>query len=91
MLKAYNCLEYEEVPDPQIVPDEVLLCVEACGICGDDVHGIDGSTGCRIPPIIMSHEAAGVIAQIGAAVSEWKIGDPVIFDITLHGDGGLRL
>jgi hypothetical protein len=32
MLKAYNCLEYEEVPDPQIAPDEVLLCVKACGI-----------------------------------------------------------
>jgi Zn-dependent alcohol dehydrogenase len=39
----------------------------------------------------MGHEAAGVIAQIGAAVSEWKIGDPVIFDITLLGAEGLRL
>jgi L-iditol 2-dehydrogenase len=84
ILKAYNCLEYEEVPDPQVAPDEVLLRVKACGICGSDVHGIDGSTGRRIPPIIMGHEAAGIIAQVGAAVPEWKVGDRVTFDITLH-------
>ena len=84
ILKSYNCLEYEEVPDPQVAPDEVLLRVKACGICGSDVHGIGGSTGRRIPPIIMGHEAAGVIAYVGAAAPEWKVGDRVTFDITLH-------
>jgi L-iditol 2-dehydrogenase len=84
ILKAYNCLEYAEFPDPQIAPDEILLRVKACGICGSDVHGIDGSTGRRIPPIIMGYEAAGVIAQVGALVPEWKVGDRVTFDITLH-------
>ena len=84
ILKAYNCLEYEEVPEPQIASDEVLVRVKACGICGSDVHGMDGSTGRRIPPIIMGHEAAGIIARVGDAVPDWQVGDRVTFDITLH-------
>ncbi len=38
---------------------KVLIRVRACGICGGDVHGFDGSTGRRIPPLVMGHEAAG--------------------------------
>jgi L-iditol 2-dehydrogenase len=80
VLKQYNHLVYEEVPEPDIAPDEVLIQVKACGICGSDVHGVDGSTGRRIPPIIMGHEASGVIAEVGANVSGWQIGDRVTFD-----------
>ncbi|HWC59560.1 MAG TPA: galactitol-1-phosphate 5-dehydrogenase, partial [Verrucomicrobiae bacterium] len=53
------------------------------GICGSDVHGMDGSSGRRIPPIVMGHEAAGMIAEIGSAVSAWKKGDRVTFDSTV--------
>jgi L-iditol 2-dehydrogenase len=48
------------------------------------VHGFDGSTGRRIPPLIMGHEAAGEIAEVGAAESGWKLGDRVTFDSTIH-------
>ena len=65
VLTAYNHFEYRDVPEPKFGPDEVLVEVKACGICGSDVHGMDGSTGRRLPPIIMGHEAAGVIAQVG--------------------------
>lgn len=54
--------------------------VKACGICGSDVHGIDGSTGRRIPPINMGYEAAGVIAGVGPGVTGWQPGDRVTFD-----------
>jgi L-iditol 2-dehydrogenase len=47
------------------------------------VHGMDGSSGRRIPPIVMGHEAAGVIAEIGSAVTGWKKGDRVTFDSTV--------
>jgi L-iditol 2-dehydrogenase len=69
---------------PEPAADEVLLKVEACGICGSDVHGFDGSSGRRIPPIIMGHEAAGVIVKVGADVTEWQVGDRVTFDSTLY-------
>jgi len=84
VLENYNELVYKDVPDPVIKKDEVLVKVMACGICGSDVHGMDGSTGRRIPPVIMGHEASGVIAQTGSEVSIWKIGDRVTFDSTVY-------
>ncbi len=66
-LVAYNHLEYiEDAPVPEIGEDEVLVAVKAVGICGSDIHGIDGSTGRRIPPVIMGHEAAGDIVKVGS-------------------------
>jgi len=84
VLKEYNHLVYENVPEPQLGPNDVLIRVKACAICGSDVHGIDGSTGRRIPPIIMGHEAAGVISQTGANAGDWKEGDCVTFDSTVY-------
>ena len=81
-LIEYEKFEYKEVPVPEIAPNEVLVRVAACGICGSDVHGMDGSSGRRIPPIIMGHEASGTITKLGDAVdsSRWKEGDRVTFD-----------
>jgi L-iditol 2-dehydrogenase len=84
VLKQYKEFALEEVPDPKPGPGEVLVAVKACGICGSDVHGMDGSTGRRRPPIIMGHEAAGVIAAIGAGVAGWSPGDRVTFDSTVY-------
>lgn len=84
MLEAYNELRYSDFPQPVPGPDEVLIEVRACGICGSDVHGVDGSTGRRQPPVIMGHEAAGVIAAVGDGVSNWSPGDRVTFDSTVY-------
>lgn len=84
VLEKYNEFIYKEVKDPEISEDEVLVEVKACGICGSDVHGMDGSTGRRIPPLIMGHEAAGIIVKTGINVSEWEIGDRVTFDSTIY-------
>jgi L-iditol 2-dehydrogenase len=83
VLKEYRRFAFEEFAVPALQPDEVLVRVRACGICGSDVHGMDGSSGRRIPPIIMGHEAAGEIAETGAAVVNWKRGDRVTFDSTV--------
>ncbi|MBN1642378.1 MAG: galactitol-1-phosphate 5-dehydrogenase [Anaerolineae bacterium] len=84
VLEAYNELVYRDVPVPEIGADEVLVQVKACGICGSDVHGLDGSTGRRIPPIIMGHEAAGIIVAVGSEVEGWTVGDRVTFDSTVY-------
>jgi len=84
VLKEYKLLAYEDVPVPVPAADEVLVAVKACGICGSDVHGLDGSTGRRRPPIIMGHEAAGVITARGSAVTEWQTGEAVTFDSTIY-------
>jgi len=84
VLKDYKRFAYEEVPTPTPAADEVLVAVKACGICGSDVHGMDGSTGRRRPPIIMGHEASGVIADVGKDVTSWKTGERVTFDSTIY-------
>lgn len=82
-LTQYRQLQLVDIPVPQPASDEVLIQVAACGICGSDVHGYDGSTGRRIPPLVMGHEAAGVIAAVGEEVHNCAIGDRVTFDATL--------
>ena len=80
LLTEYKKLELTDIPVPQIGPEEVLIRVRACGICGSDVHGFDGSTGRRIPPVVMGHEASGVIEKIGSSVKNLAAGDRVAFD-----------
>ena len=74
---------YVDVPDPAVGDEDVLVAVRACGICGSDVHGYDGTSGRRTPPLIMGHEAAGVVVRVGSDVSDWQPGDRVTFESTL--------
>jgi L-iditol 2-dehydrogenase len=84
ILKNYKELELVGMPRPEVGPDDVLVRVKACGICGSDVHGFDGSTGRRIPPLVMGHEAAGVVAETGANIRGLCEGDRVTFDSTVY-------
>ena len=83
LLNEYRKLQMADIAVPEPAPDEVLIRVAACGICGSDVHGYDGSTGRRIPPLVMGHEASGVIAAVGAAAGESIAGERVTFDSTI--------
>ena len=84
VLEKYNSFAYKDVEDPEIDPGEVLVAVKACGICGSDVHGMDGSSGRRKPPIVMGHEAAGLITEVGADVEGWRPGQRITFDSTIY-------
>ncbi len=84
VLKEYNKLIYTDFPKPEPEPNEVRVRIKSCGICGSDVHGMDGSTGRRIPPLIMGHEASGIIEQLGPNVQNWSVGDRVTFDSTIY-------
>lgn len=84
LLSQYRHLEITDVAVPEPRADEVLIRVAACGICGSDVHGYDGSSGRRIPPIVMGHEAAGTVAAVGNAVSGLTQDARVTFDSTVY-------
>jgi len=83
VLSEYKRLDLREVPEPAVGDHDVLVRVRACGICGSDVHGYDGSSGRRIPPAVMGHEAAGVVAAVGPCVTAMAVGDRVTFDSTV--------
>ncbi len=84
VLEKYMQFAIKDVPAPELSDDDVLVRVKAVGICGSDVHGMDGSTGRRLPPVIMGHEASGVVEKTGKAVKNWKPGDRVTFDSTIY-------
>jgi L-iditol 2-dehydrogenase len=80
LLTEYKKLEVTQAEVPEIGPRELLVRVHACGICGSDIHGWDGSSGRRIPPLIMGHEAAGEVAAVGDQVRRFQVGQRVTFD-----------
>jgi len=84
LLSGKKQLEMTQIPVPEIGGEDLLVRVAACGICGSDVHGYDGSTGRRIPPIVMGHEAAGVIEEVGGEVRGFAKGDRITFDSTVY-------
>jgi len=84
LLSEYKRLAIAELPTPAPSAGEVLIRVAACGICGSDVHGYDGASGRRIPPIVMGHEAAGVVAAAGKGANSYQVGDRVTFDSTVY-------
>ena len=81
--KPYQ-FEYRDFPDPVMAEQDVLIRVKACGICGSDVSGYTGKTGRRIPPLIMGHEAAGIVEQTGSQAGNIQKGDRVSFDSTVY-------
>lgn len=84
VLEQYGQFVFKDVPDPVPSPGDALVRVRACAVCGSDVHGMDGSTGRRVPPIVMGHEAAGVIERLGADAQGFSVGERVTFDSTVY-------
>ncbi len=77
-------LKIEEVPRPEPGEDEVLVKVAACGVCHTDLHYIDhGVPTFKEPPMILGHEASGIIEEAGSRVSGWKAGDRVLIPAVL--------
>jgi L-iditol 2-dehydrogenase len=71
-------LEIRRVPDPQAGPGEVLIEIQAAGICGSDLHIYHWDINFAMrPPMVIGHEFSGVIAGLGEGVEGWQIGDRV--------------
>jgi L-iditol 2-dehydrogenase len=76
VFRGVNQLSYEDVPTPEILPDEVLVQVQVVGLCQSDIKKIRYPL--YNPPRIFGHETAGTIAAVGAAVQGWQVGDRVV-------------
>ena len=74
--KGKSVVSVEDVPTPRISPGEILVRVEACGICHTDLKKIEYDL--LEPPRIYGHETAGVVAEIGAGVRNFAAGDRVV-------------
>jgi threonine dehydrogenase-like Zn-dependent dehydrogenase len=71
----------EEIPEPVPAPDEVVVRVEACGICGSDVQIANVPPGHpSTPPVVLGHELVGRVAAVGSAVRDVAIGARVVLD-----------
>lgn len=77
-------LEVKDKPIPEYGPADLLVRVKACAICGSDIKGYSGKTGRRQPPIVMGHEASGVVEAVGPNVVGFEPGDRVCFDSTVY-------
>lgn len=77
-------LQVQQVPDPEVGPEDVLIQVRACGVCGSDLHLVEmDQEGYQIypswtkRPVIIGHEFAGKVATVGEKVVDFKVGDLV--------------
>lgn len=75
-------LRIEDRPIPKPGPDEVLIQIKACGVCGTDVHIFEGDKGAAevTPPAVLGHEFSGVVVQTGTNVKKYRPGDRVCVD-----------
>lgn len=76
-----GAVELRDVADPVITPHEVLIETRAVGVCGSDVHAwADKQSWEMTLPVVLGHESAGVIAEVGSEVTGWKVGDRVVVE-----------
>jgi len=71
-------MEMQELEKPEVKSDEVLVKVEAAGVCGSEIEGYLGHNSLRVPPLVMGHEFAGTIAEVGSAVNNLALNDRVV-------------
>lgn len=83
LITAPGEVEITSVPDPTPGPREVVVAVAACGICGTDLHILEGEFAPSLP-IVPGHEFAGEVVALGSAVTELSVGDKVAVDPSLH-------
>jgi threonine dehydrogenase-like Zn-dependent dehydrogenase len=83
VLHGANDLRHETVPDPAPAPEEVIVKVQACSICGSDLHGFHGKHPRLVFPRILGHEFAGEVVALGTEVKGVAIGERVCCDIDI--------
>jgi threonine dehydrogenase-like Zn-dependent dehydrogenase len=83
-------MSVEEVPEPDIEPGTVVVRPTAAGICGSEIEGYLGRMGNRTPPLVMGHEFAGTVTEVGEGADESLLGRLVAVN-PLSSDGTCRL
>jgi L-iditol 2-dehydrogenase len=92
-LKGKHHIEVLEWETKGLRPDEILIRVKSCGICGTDQHIYHGHPGSAavIPPVVLGHEIAGEVMELGASVTRLQIGDRVSIALTRSCSRQIRL
>ena len=78
--KGENDMELREIPEPIPQANEAKVRVEATGICGTDLYGYSAVK----PPVVLGHETAGIVAEVGKEVKDIKVGDRVTTETTAY-------
>jgi len=71
-------LKIEDIPTPEISPEEALIKIAACGVCHTDLHYLEGVPTFKKPPLILGHEASGIVTKVGEKVTKVKENDRVL-------------
>jgi L-iditol 2-dehydrogenase len=82
-------IELLDVEEPQPGPGWVKIEVQACGVCGTDIHILHDRSETR-PPVTMGHEFAGIVCALGEGVTNVKVGDRVVSETTVRSCGVCR-
>lgn len=70
-----------DIPQPRLSPDDILVKVKSCGVCGTDIHIYEGEAGMAKYPVIPGHEFSGIVAEVGREASQYiSVGDRVVID-----------
>jgi L-iditol 2-dehydrogenase len=72
-------IEFSDIERPQPEADEVILQTKRIGVCGSDIHVFHGLHPYTSYPVVQGHEIGAVIAEVGAKVSGFAVGDKVVF------------
>src|SRR5215210_2192878 len=84
MVEAPHRVSVQDIPEPVAGPKDVIVKVAACGICGTDIHIIDGEFPPTTYPIVIGHEFGGTVVDVGDQVVGVKVGDRVGVDPTVN-------
>ncbi|OON73971.1 zinc-dependent alcohol dehydrogenase family protein [Streptomyces tsukubensis] len=83
IIESVGKVVFGEVPDPTPGPREVVVEVAACGLCGTDLHILQGEFAPTLP-VVPGHEFAGTVVGLGSQVTELTVGDRVAVDPSLY-------
>jgi L-iditol 2-dehydrogenase len=70
-------LELKDWPEPKVLAGQVKLAIASCGICGTDIHILNGTWACQ-PPVVLGHEWCGTVVEVGPGVKHLAVGDRVV-------------
>lgn len=77
LIQPQHPLQLVEVERPHVTPDSIIVQVHTCGVCHTDLHVVDGELSHPTLPLIPGHEIVGTVVEVGADVTQHRMGERV--------------